>query len=65
VLYSSIVVVSVSVGRVAGGKAVEAVQQDDRPIVRGASVLALLPVVLPAQAVVLGAQTAAVEPQRC
>jgi hypothetical protein len=69
-LTDSVVVVDrraqrVLVKPVAGGEAIEAVQQDDRAVVRGASLFALLPVFLPTQAFVLSAHTAAVEPQRC
>ena len=49
---------------IAGGEAVEAVQEDHRPVVGGASLLALLPVVLAAQPFVLEARAVAVESQR-
>ena len=55
----------VLVGWAAAGEAIEAGKQDDRSVVRSASLFALLMVVLPAQAFALSAQTAAVEPQRC
>ena len=49
---------------IAAGEAVEAVQEDHRPVGGGASLLALLPVVLAAQPFVLEARAVAVESQR-
>jgi hypothetical protein len=54
----------VIVGWIAGGEAVEAVHEDDRPVVGAASLLALFLAVLLAQMLVLGVQATALKPQR-